>query len=994
MTLDGDILQNGRDYTIDYFTGSLTILDERATNPASQLDITYERNQLFQLEKKTILGMRAEYDLGRNSFIGGTLLYLSESTLDRKVRVGRGPIQNMVWDLNTRFDFNPNFVGQAFDFLPLIRSKGETTLNFEGEIAQVLPTPNTLNSPRTGDNRGVAYIDDFEGAKKTVSLGVLRRNWTQASAPNAPEYSFANMARYIWFNPLGRVLVQDIYPEREVNANVDPFVHVLNLRLFPDQNNPDPNTWGGVMRALSPGVFDQSQTKFIEIMVQGDAGRLHIDMGAISEDVIPNGRLDTEDFAGGFKNGILDVEDGEDVGIDGVEKRDPPELNHSRLDFAGMVAEQVPYDFWDVNSNGIKDADEPWSYDDWFYPEQSTQYIQLDGSGSIIGTENSANDEGGRRPDTEDINGNGIVDRANSYFQYSFSLDKSHSDAERIVGGNPNEGWHLYRIPFETGTDSLKVGSPTATQIEYVRIWVDEVQDFSQPLTVSIADINLVGSEWKELGSTDDEFRLSAFGDTTVAVTQINTHEDAAYAATLAEIGVEGEEDRVTGIRAREQSLVLQANNLDASNGFNAGLAQKSLFQAENYIHYERIRMFVYGLENPDNDSHIPNDTTATSNLEYFFRMGADPNNYYEYRSTVYEGWNPDNHMDVPLLEFTNFDRSDTTAFDSLNVVFVKYLTPDSSKSIRVKGSPSLTNIRVLTLGIKNLHASQPFNGQVWFNELRLSDVEQEKGMAMRVRANMKIGNFASINGEIERKSADFHNVAQRFGTGDNSLSTNLNATINLENLLPQSWGLSMPVNLNLRESKSTPKYFPGKDRLVTSDLPDSTLDLVRSTTTQRGFNVSFRRQAQSNNFFLKNTLDKFSFSLGRSENKSENPSLRFSNNSSWTGNADYRMDFGKNNFISPFGWLPSMPLIGKLKGTKFYYTPQNVSFRINGSKTDQSSQNRIQNSDQDAPIRETRTFNLDRTIRANMKVLENLSVDYSRTDKADMRGRTLSDFF
>ena len=147
-------------------------------------------------------------------------------------------------------------------------------------------------------------------------------------------------------------------------------------------------------------------------------------------------------------------------------------------------------------------------------------------------------------------------------------------------------------------------------------------------------------------------------------------------------------------------------------------------------------------------------------------------------------------------------------------------------------------------------------------------------------------------------------------------------------------------------------------------------------------------------NFFVKNSLDKLSFSLGRSKNSAENPSLRFSNNSSWTGNLDYRLDFGKNNFISPLSWLPSLPLLDKVKGTKIYYTPQNVSFRVNGSKTDQSSQNRIQNSDQDAPIRETRTFNLTRTMRTNMKVFENLSVDLSRTDKADMRGRGISDFF
>ena len=95
VTLNGSILRNGVDYSIDYFSGRLTILNEQAVNPSAQLDISYERNQLFQLEKKTILGMRAEYNLGRESFNGGTFLYLNQTTLDKKVRVGQGPMRNL-----------------------------------------------------------------------------------------------------------------------------------------------------------------------------------------------------------------------------------------------------------------------------------------------------------------------------------------------------------------------------------------------------------------------------------------------------------------------------------------------------------------------------------------------------------------------------------------------------------------------------------------------------------------------------------------------------------------------------------------------------------------------------------------------------------------------------------------------------------------------------------------------------------------------------------
>jgi hypothetical protein len=56
---------------------------------------------------------------------------------------------------------------------------------------------------------------------------------------------------------------------------------------------------------------------------------LHIDIGQISEDVIPNNRLDTEDKAeAGIRNGLLD--DGEDIGLDNMAGADPG-------------------DYWDIN---------------------------------------------------------------------------------------------------------------------------------------------------------------------------------------------------------------------------------------------------------------------------------------------------------------------------------------------------------------------------------------------------------------------------------------------------------------------------------------------------------------------------------------------------------------------------------------------------------------------------------------------------------------------
>lgn len=1017
VELDNQILQKGLDYNIDYFSGQLDILDPRASNPSAKLDITYERNQLFQLEKKTILGMRAEYDLGENSFLGGTLLYLNESTLDRKVRVGRGPKQNMVWDINGRLNFKPNFIGRGIDAIPVVTSQGETTLNFEGEIAQVIPTPNTLNSEATGDRKGVAYIDDFEAAKKSVNLGVLRRNWALASQPADGLHTFRNrMDNFVWFNPYNQVLLSEIYENfddetRNISQNQ---THILQFSLIDNPNLPadSTHTWAGVMRALSAGFYNQSETKFIEIVVQGEVGRMHIDLGTISEDVIPNGVLDTEDRrVNSIRNGLLDP--GEDIGIDGVEKPDPETWNFPRDEFVGQRLDQVPYDFWDVDRDSVKDADEPWSYDDWFYdsndPELRYTYIR-EGFGSINGTEGSETD-GARVPDTEDINNNGILDRVNQYFSFSFSLDPNHPDFDKyaeISHSSPRNvavagPWKVYKIPFNPDNADSVYGSPQTDLIENMRIWFDEVD--GKNAIVSIAEINLIGSEWKEVGIADNEYELTNLipatdiGET-FAITTINNHENTEYAVSLDDINVRGEVDPITDQEAREQSLVLTAVGLQANT---AGLAEKSLFQGENYIHYDRIKMFVYG----DNaaGTHIGADTT---DIEYFIRFGVNEDNYYEYRSPVYQGWDAAlqrNEMNVALLDFTSIGRAtvadsaqaDTSIggvyYDSVNDIFIRRL--EKNKRIVVKGNPSFTNVRLLTLGIRNNHPTgQPFTGRVYFNELRLSDVEQERGIAMRVKGDLRIGTFGSINMEIERKDADFHNVAERFGTGNNSVDRSLNTSVNVEQLLPQQLGLAIPFSFNSRRGSSYPKHFPGLDREVTNSDLDSILirDRIQTVSEQTGFNISLSRREKSKNFFIKNTIDGMHFSLGHSKTTQRSPTIARSENVNWTGSFDYRLDFGKANYFSPLKWLPNLPLIKNAKETKLYFTPQNISIKTTANKTETVNANRIQSTGEAAVATSTDRFVYDRSLRTNMKIFDNLTLDFNRLHQAQLpQGQNLT---
>ncbi len=964
VILNGSKLIKDKDYIIDYYSGKLTILREEATSPSANVEVNYQRNELFQLEKKTLLGMRGEYRFWENSFIGGTFLYLNQSTLDQKVRVGKGPMRNMIWDVNTSFDFKPNFLTKAIDAFPLIETKEESNLKFEGEIAQILPNPNTLNNTKTDDPDGVAYIDDFEAAKKITPLGVIKSGWRASSCPlgigEIPDptnnwqrtfYHYKRRGRLIWYNPYNQVAIREIWPNRDThNPNTPQVVHVLTLEFSPADRPDDPEyeptqSWGGIQRWLSTGYSDQSDSKFLEVWVDGDAGRLHIDLGRISEDIIPNGKLDDEDRpVNGIKNELLDP--GEDVGLDGMAGADPE-------------------DYWDINKNGQRDDGEPISYDDWYYTTGGYDYSRING------TEGNENDPGGRLPDSEDFNGNGSLDVQNDYFEYTFSLSKSHKDTMYIAGGQDNEyGWRLYRIPLSEFTK--RVGEPDMSRIEYVRVWIDSCYADTY---LRIAEINLVGNDWKEMGVAPDDFSsYNTKNDSTVIAAVTNTHDNDDYSPPP---GVSGVKDRITRVEAKEQSLVIRVNELEA--GAN-GILRKTFYQAENYIHYDRMKMFIHG-----GDAYGRNFSKDVSSVELFLRFGSDNNNYYEYRSPIFEGWEG-NNMDIALNDLATLKLQPPDTLTGLRVDSL-----GNGKYYIIKGEPSLTNVRQLVLGIKNISNPDamedyidknglPFSGEIWINELRLSGVKKDKGVALRARAQLKVADVFTINGEINKKDADFHNVNQRFGSGNNEIGGSISGNFSLHKFLPNSWGIAIPINFNYSERTSTPKYLPGSDILVTKDTPDSVLEKIGNENINQGLGVSFRKNTRSNNFFVKNTIDNISISFNTAQSHSKSSTQKYADRETYTANISYNLSFPKDKYFQPFKWIGKAPIISKLAQLKFFYFPTNLNLKASGNRSNSKSETRS------GVVTENETFLISRSIQTGIQPFQSMSFDFSRDYKNDLR--------
>jgi len=967
VMLNGVQLERNTDYRIDYLTGSLTILNEQALNPNADLEISYESQQMFTIDKKTLMGARAEYTLwedgGKRSFIGGTFLYLNQTTMDRRIRIGKdAPMKNMVWDVNSALDFKPEFLTKAFDALPLLNLEKPSSLTFEGEYAQILPNPNTLNNESTGDYDGVAYLDDFEGAKRKIDLGKTRISFGPSSIPYDEAgnlLSLQDKGRIYWYNPYNQVPIQEIWPDREVTNNYGGTTHqnVLVVHFTPNENLEDKKqSWGGINRALSAGYFDQSESKFLDIMIKGDAGRIHIDLGRISEDVIPNNVRDTEDKSTETRarNGIL--EDDEDTGLDGMFGDDPPELFWPHDPSARVEnGTATLYDFWDLNGNSQKDPEEPWSYDDWQYSEAGSDYRLING------TEGNRND-GTQIPNSEDLNHNSAVDLNNDYFEYTFSLAKDHPDTALIAGQKTNpSGWRLYRIPLRAPT--FVRGTPDWSRIEFVRIWVDSLETADW---FEIAEVNLTGNEWKYRGKALEGDSVYTFlqSDSTMSITVKNTHDNPEYTPPP---GVEGVIDPIQKIRSKEQSLVLGMTDLEPGASV---IAQKQLYTAENLINYNTLKMFVYGMDKYESFESLPDS------MEFFLQWGSDTQNrsYYEVRLPVYPGWDERNNINVEFEDLSRLKIAmEATNEDTISEV------QDNGHVFTIVGKPSLTNIRWIIAGVRN-KGKTDFSGSVWLNELRLSNVKKDKGKAMRFKADMRISDFIVFSGEYQRTEADFHTINERFGKGSTNLNTRAYVSINLDKLTPQHWGLSIPVTANYAKTEATPKYKPGSDILVNENtIPDSIMPKIRTTSESAGFTAGFKKRTKSRNPLVRYLVDPLTAKASYVKSSSSSPTVRSGGKIQYKGSLSYSLSFGNQHYVYPFKWMKKLWILDSFSKAKFYYLPSTFSFSMQG---DDSENETIKWSGVNSYVPKS---NFTRSVTVNYKPLSILSGDFSKTQQYDM---------
>lgn len=835
VKVNGVSMREGADYDIEFY--ELRFRPGVIGSPSDQISVSYEIRPLFAASQKTLLGARVELPFSSATSLGATWMYQGEGgpKTTRFPRFGEEPRRSMVADIDGRMELRPHWLTDAVNAIPLVKTDAPSVLTFGGEIAYSIPNPNT---------RSAAYVDDMEGTRVATSLPLAFRRWVTGSLPEGMTAASQDSTFY-WhnygYNDPERLIKGDIYPDsllKDTRERDDP-IDVLNIKIHPDEEVPH-DTWMSLQSLVQSGGIDFSEREFLEVLIRGDTGVLHFDFGAVSEDQVrgaaeSNGILDEEDR--NPRDGTFIVRD-EDTGLDGL-----------------------------FNEQESGSGDDP-NNDDYDYDETRPQdYTRINGT------------EGNALEDTEDLDGNGQLDRTEDYFSFRVSLD----EFSEFVEGEYLNGWRLYRLPLE-GDHVSRFGNADWSNIEYCRLW-GTGWEYQEEVEVQVASIDIVGSTWLSQGVStvsgdpvsDDRFRVKVR----------NNKEDPEY-----EPPYDPGEDEKTGYERREQSLVLSFEDLKPEN---RGSAYQAFYRDQDYSGYKGVAFWVRAFEVFD-EAGLPVEPVL------WIRLGANETNYYEIRIRVGADEWEKVEVDLDQLTRTKIDGAITTSEGYL---------------LSVTGSPSITKVGRLTAGIEN-PVGREITGEVWIDDLHVTRVKRERGAAKRASVKLQLADLATLDADYRSLDATYRRLDQRGSSGatNNTSSSRISARISLDQFTPDHWGINLPLSLSWQWQSSQPRLAPGSDTPLSAEEQEE----EKSSDTTRRISANLSKTKASRNPIIRVTVDRLRFSFSQTSSKKFAP-----NRADTTQSVNMSMDWD---------WSPGrsaeikLPYIGN-----FRYLPSNISFGLSADQ-------------------------------------------------------------
>ena len=321
VTAGGQRLIEGVDYEVDYNIGKVRILNDALLQSGVPVNVSFEDNTLFGFQSKTMIGLRADYALGKDINLGATFLQLFERPFTQKVNVGEDPINNKIFGVDLNMSKPAPWLTRVVDALPFLSTKEQSNITVALEAAALRPGHARAINLNTQDEGGVVYIDDFEGSGSSFDLRVPANRWYISGTPQNDEQNNnslfpeaglindlrfgANRALLNWYrldpiargtgdenNPYTSLVPQtEVFPNLTVTPNQLPNVQTFDLAYYPSERGSynfdlpqgypgytrgietadgtirlrDPQTrWAGITRALTTNDFQTANIEFLE----------------------------------------------------------------------------------------------------------------------------------------------------------------------------------------------------------------------------------------------------------------------------------------------------------------------------------------------------------------------------------------------------------------------------------------------------------------------------------------------------------------------------------------------------------------------------------------------------------------------------------------------------------------------------------------------------------------------------------------------------------
>ena len=138
VSAGGRQLVENVDYTVDYTLGRVKIINQALIEAGTPISVSTESEDLFSMQRKTLLGAYANYAFSDNFNVGATALMMHERPLTQKVNYGNDPISNWMLGLDTRYTTESKLLTKVVDALPFYSTKTPSTISLEAEMAKLI----------------------------------------------------------------------------------------------------------------------------------------------------------------------------------------------------------------------------------------------------------------------------------------------------------------------------------------------------------------------------------------------------------------------------------------------------------------------------------------------------------------------------------------------------------------------------------------------------------------------------------------------------------------------------------------------------------------------------------------------------------------------------------------------------------------------------------------------------------------------------------------